>query len=831
MDNPTIQDILPLVEKPSRYLGCEINTVKKDLSKVKLKVALVFPDLYEIGTSHFGIQILYSILNSHPDIAAERVYLPAKDLQKELRENKLPLLTLESGEPLNTFDIIGFSLLYELNFTNVLAVLDLADIPFYSRDRSAQHPLIIAGGPCTCNPEPMADFFDAMVIGDGEEVILQLCKTRMDRKPADPASRKVLLKGWQQIDGVYIPEFFEPLSDEFGRQTVSPRYPKYGSVNRAILGDLDSAFFPQSPIVPFGRPIHDRLRLEVSRGCTRGCRFCQAGMLYRPVRERSVATLLSICEQSIATTGYEDLSLLSLSTSDYGCIGPLIKALMDRYAAKRHAVSFPSLRAGTLTPELMELIKKVRKTGFTIAPEAGSKRLRDVINKNITRDDIVETVREVSQQGWQVIKLYFMIGLPTEGPEDLEAIVDLVQELRQIRDAKGFRIKINVSVTTFIPKSHTPFQWEGQLSLQDSKAKIDWLRKKLKGPGLQFKWQNSETSLLEGLMARGDRRFSRLIETAYGLGCQLDGWSDHFDFDKWNRAILESGIDVDDYTTRRRNPDEPLPWDHIDIGVSRDFLKSEYQKAGAGQTIGDCREGECNLCGVCDFDGIQPRVYDHCSVDPWEEKIPRTKVAGKKIEVTYTKLGQVKYLGHLELMNVFLRALRRADVPLIFSAGFHPKPKVSFLDSLPVGLESHAETLFVSTSGSMEAGEICTRLNQQLPPGIEVTGCREVVGKPKTSRMERIEYQVILKSKRFDEQKLSLFEQAREWVFERQSKKGRIKKIDLKKMVAEIELTSPLKMKIILQKYDGLSVRPAEILARIFELSRENILSARILKL
>lgn len=830
MDNLTIQDILPMVEKPSRYLGCEINTVKKNLSEVKLKVALVFPDLYDIGTSHFGIQILYSILNSHPHIAAERAYLPAKDMQKHLRDKRIPLTTLESGEPLNSFDIIGFSLLYELNYTNVLAVLDLAGIPFYSRDRDPRQPLIIAGGPCTCNPEPMADFFDAMVIGDGEDIFLELCKSWMNSAQDERPSKNILLNRWRKFDGVYIPEFFKPHYDQGGRQTLNPVYPDYTSVGRAVLPDLDCAEFPYSPIVPFGRPIHDRLRLEVSRGCTRGCRFCQAGMLYRPVRERSVSTLLSICEQSIASTGYEDLSLLSLSTSDYGCIGPLIQALMDRYAANRHAISFPSLRAGTLTPELMELIKKVRKTGFTIAPEAGSQRLRDVINKNITRDDIVQTVREVSQQGWQVIKLYFMIGLPTEEPEDLESIVDLVQTLRNIRDNKGFRIKINVSVTTFIPKSHTPFQWEGQLALEESRAKIDWLKKKLKGPGLQFKWQDPETSLLEGLMARGDRRFARLIEMAYKMGCQLDGWSDHFDFQRWKQAIDETGVDIRSYITHR-NPQEPLPWDHIDIGVTHEFLISEFRNAVAGHTIGDCRHGECNICGVCDFESVKPRVYEGCPSEALEKVPVRDHTHARKIEVRYSKLDQARFLGHLELMNVFFRALRRADIPVLFSSGFHPKPKVSFLDSLPVGMENHNEALYISISGSIKVGEIIERLNLKLPRGITVTACSEVKGKPKHGDPQPVAYRVILKQGEFKEKKLNDFKQASEWVFERMSKKGRPKRIDLRKMVTEISIENPSDLKISLRKVNGLAVRPGEVLIRVFGLTREDTQTARIIKL
>ncbi|MGD9174714.1 MAG: TIGR03960 family B12-binding radical SAM protein, partial [Desulfobacterales bacterium] len=439
MSIKTIEDILPLVKKPSRYLGGEINQVKKDPTSVKLRFALAFPDLYEIGTSHFGMQILYHILNSHADIAAERVFAPGMDMDRHLRAAGLRLFSLESRHPLDHFDIIGFSLLYELNYTNILTILELSGIPFYAARRDESFPLIIAGGPCTCNPEPVADFFDALVIGDGESVILQLAECWLEWKKNSSSNKDALLKLWSTIEGVYIPAFFKPHYDDCGFQRLEPRYVDYTRVTRTLVADLDRVAFPHKPIIPFGKPVHDRLRLEVARGCTRGCRFCQAGMIYRPVRERSPDSLTDLCDQSISSTGYEDISLLSLSTGDYGCIVPLMERLMLRYASQNVAVSLPSLRAGTLTPELMELIKTVRKTGFTIAPEAGSQRLRDVINKNISDTEIIKTVKDAFDLGWQVIKLYFMIGLPTETEADLKALVDLVKSLRQIKKTAGRR--------------------------------------------------------------------------------------------------------------------------------------------------------------------------------------------------------------------------------------------------------------------------------------------------------------------------------------------------------------------------------------------------------
>ncbi|MEK6193027.1 MAG: TIGR03960 family B12-binding radical SAM protein, partial [Deltaproteobacteria bacterium] len=436
MTPKSIQDFLPLVERPSRYLGSEINTIRKDLSKTGVSFALAFPDLYEIGTSHFGIQILYQILNKHPDIAAERVFAPAEDVEALLRSSNAPLTSLETNTPLKKFNIIGFSLLYELNYTNILTILDLAGIPFLAKDRDAAFPLVIGGGPCACNPEPLADFFDAFVIGDGEEVALKMAKAWLECRKTNGIEKAAVLDAWSSITGVYIPAMFPVRYNNRGFQVADHtpeeaiRQPE--KVTRAILADLDSAEFPQAPILPYGKPIHDRLRLEVSRGCTRGCRFCQAGMIYRPVRERSEETLMKVSRASLDQTGYEDISLLSLSTGDYSCISSLMASLMATFESSHTAVSLPSLRAGTLTPELMAQIKRVRKTGFTIAPEAGSQRLRNVINKNITRDEIVETVKNAFGLGWKVIKLYFMIGLPTETDQDLQGIIDLVEELRKI---------------------------------------------------------------------------------------------------------------------------------------------------------------------------------------------------------------------------------------------------------------------------------------------------------------------------------------------------------------------------------------------------------------
>ncbi|MGD8448770.1 MAG: TIGR03960 family B12-binding radical SAM protein [Desulfobacterales bacterium] len=833
MSITTIQDILPLVEQPSRYLGSEINTIKKNHHDVKLCFALAFPDLYEIGTSHFGLQILYHILNRHPEIAAERVFAPGVDMENRLRLSGIPMMSLESHKPLDRFDIIGFSLLYELNYTNILTMLELAHIPFFTKQRDDTHPFIIAGGPCTCNPEPVADFFDAVVVGDGENVIMEMSHAWLNWKASGKSDKKTLLRNWSQIEGVYIPLFFKPKYDENGFQSLVPEFSDDHTVKRAIVNDFDHTAFPDAPIIPYGKPVHDRLRIEVSRGCTRGCRFCQAGMIYRPVRERSLETLLSLSDDCIASTGYGDISLLSLSTGDYECIFPLMERLMDRYKSRRIAVSLPSLRVGTLTPELMQLIKKVRKTGFTIAPEAGSQRLRDVINKNIAQEEIENTVKSAFSLGWQVLKLYFMIGLPTETDDDLRAIVDLVKKMHKIKGPKGRKGKLNVSVATFIPKSHTPFQWASQISLDDSKQKIRWLKKNLKMPGVQFKWQNPEVSILEGLWARGDRRLSRLLMNAYKKGCKFDGWSDKFNYQLWHEALCDEGVDIDFYTTRVRDTAEPLPWDYIDTKVTKDFLKNELKKAEKGEHTLDCRAGDCNHCGVCDFKIIKPEVFDNCEIERTKNIFadPVKEPLYKKLKISFSKRGPAKYFGHLELVKIFLRAISRAGIPIKFSEGFHPKPKISFEDPLPVGLESLNENFYLSLRGDFKPQCIVDSLNKHLPKGLSVFNCQLVSSKAVSKELPLATYLVTKKDGIFNEKDLDCFLNDREVIVTRTGPKRKTKKIDLKKMVLKIERPAPNRLKMTLRTEPGKTARPFEVMEKIFCMTVQEIKQATIVKL
>lgn len=833
-----LDDILPLVSKPSRYTGGEVNSLAKSGSSVRLSMALAFPDTYEIGMSHFGMQILYHLLNSRPEIAAERVFAPGTDMVKQLAASDMPLFSLETHRPLASFDIVGFSLLYELNYTNVLMMLHLAGIPFYAADRGGDMPLVIAGGPCTVNPEPMAPFFDAMVIGDGEPVVTEMADAWMRLKDAGGGDKAELLRAWAKIRGVYVPSFFSADFDENGRQKITPLLPGYEKVRRAAVADLDSAFFPEAPLVPFGRPVHDRLRLEIARGCTRGCRFCQAGMIYRPVRERSLSRLVDLAEKGLAATGYEDLSLLSLSTGDYSCLQPLIRELSARHGGSRLALSIPSFRAGTLSSEMMEIIRAVRKTGFTIAPEAGTERLRSVINKNITEAEITDTVKSAFDLGWQLVKLYFMIGLPGETSRDVEAIAELVRRLRGTRPKGKRGGKINVSVGVFIPKSHSPFQWAAQKGSSEAREVIENLRSRLSVRGVEFKWQNPELSRLEGIFARGDRSLARVLVAAWRKGCRFDGWTDCFDNAAWTEAFTEAGVDPEAFLGSI-SPGSFLPWDHIDTGVSREFLLEEYKKALEAESTPDCRYGDCQGCGVCDFETLMP--YNA------SEKNPAAQISGhelqpaddnadsvrhRRLKVVYTKLGPARYFGHLELADILVRALRRAGISLAYSRGYHPKPKIAFTDALPVGVESTTESFFVTVADKTGCAEVTELVNRQLPEGLEITACVPAADKAGPGPRLSATYEITLpEGAFFDQDSADCFFQTASFEITVTSGKGAEKQIDLKSAVDDLWISAPDCLRIRLAAQPGPVVRPGTAILHIFRLSEDVLLRARIIKL
>ncbi len=833
MPKSPIQDLLAFVQMPSRYMGNEINRIKKDPSSVSLSVALAFPDLYEIGSSHFGIQILYHVLNKRPDIVAERVFAPEKDLEKLLRQRNLPLVSLENQRPLKQFDIVGFSLLYELNYTNVLNMLDLAGLPLYAADRGETDPVVLAGGPCVCNPEPMADFFDAMVFGDAEWLILRIADEWLQWK-AKAETKSVLLRQLAQLDGVYVPRLFKATYDEKGFQHLNPDSGVRRSVKRAIISDLDSAPFPDRPVIPFARPVHDRLRLEISRGCTRGCRFCQAGIIYRPVRERDPKTVLDMAHNGLAATGYEDLSLLSLSTGDYHCLGQLMETLMLRCQSQRVAVSLPSLRAGVLTPRLMELIRSVRKTGFTIAPEAGSQRLRDVINKNISFEDVSKTVEDAFGMGWRLIKLYFMIGLPTETVVDMDAIVEMVRQLNTIKGPNGRKGHINVSVTTFIPKPHTPFQWASQISLDESKEKIAYLKSAFDNMRtVRFKWQNSGMSLIEGILARGDRRLGKALVKAWKNGCRFDGWTDQFNLSRWIESLTQSDVPIDFFTSRKRRQEEPLPWDHMDSLVDKRFLKDQWESALRGELVEDCRYGECHACGVCDFEKLQPQVHTSChQLASVQLSAAQETQDFSTYLMTYEKLGSARFFGHLELARHFGRAVRRAGIAVKYSAGYHPMPRISFDNPLPLGVESESEFMRVTAASHYSAQELIDRMNPFLPSGVKLVACKRMHTKKQVCNTTRIDrYHVVLSNATFDPMRIDEFQESGQWDYTRIRHNGRAQHFDLKSVVTHLDPVDERTVEIGIRADTKPTARPADILRSVFGFAETFIQGARIRKL
>ena len=608
-----------------------------------------------------------------------------------------------------------------------------------------------------------------------------------------------------KIDGVYIPSFFTPAYDAAGLQHLTPVFEDYRTARRAFLPSLTKESFPVSPIIPFAKPVHDRLRLEIARGCSRGCRFCQAGMIYRPVRERSLEDLIDITKTSLRTTGHSDISLLSLSTGDYSNLPELMKRLHAIGQEHCNAISLPSIRAEKLTPDLMQIIKKVRKTGFTIAPEAGSQRLRDIINKNLTEDSILSTVENAMTLGWKNIKLYFMLGLPFETLEDIEAICRLSRRLASSY-AKGKKT-INVSTTCFIPKAHTPFQRVPQISLTEAREKLQYLKNNLRHPKINLKWQSPEMSLLEGVWSRGDRRLSKLLVTAFEKGCRLDGWTDKFNFSLWQKAFEETGIDPLFYTTRQRDEDEPLPWDHIDSGVSPEFLKQEFQKAKEMSLTPDCRDHDCNGCGVCDFEEIKPVLYDGFpdtrETDPLpspdQKRLPDD--AFTKFELSFSKLDGARFFGHLELGIIFQRAVKRAGLTARYSQGFNPLMQISFENALPVGMESEEEILWIYFENGTAPDKIVEVLNKELPLGLFITGCRPFKrsqdGNEKSAR-----YSLLLAEGNFDKDEVEHFSRLSEFMVQDLSKKGKTRTTDLRKSVDKISYINLYSLEIIMKPYN-----------------------------
>jgi radical SAM family uncharacterized protein/radical SAM-linked protein len=753
------------VQKPARYLGGEYGSIKKDWNdpQIVARVCLGFPDIYDIGMSHLGLRILYSLLNKHPDLIAERAFSPWVDMEKELRDRGLPLLSLESARPLRDFDVVGLSLQFELTYTNCLQMLDLGGIPLKNEDRGDNDPLVVAGGPTATHPEPLAAFIDAFVIGDGEEAFPALIRAWANAKGRPRAERLRAIAG---ITGVYVPALYETTIDKDAGFVVvdRPKVPEARlPVQRAMVEDLNRYPFPSDGPIAAAEAIFDRMSIEIARGCTEGCRFCQAGMIYRPVRERDPESVIKTVTDSLKNTGWDEVALTSLSTADYSCVSPLVREIMRRLEKEKVSLSVSSLRAYGLDEELLDEIQKVRATGLTFAPEAGTQRMRDVVNKNVTEDQLMQTAERVFSRGWAKMKLYFMIGLPTERDEDVAGIVETGKKALDVgrRVQKGRGPNVTVSVSTHVPKPHTPFQWAALDPLPEIQRKQQILRSEARRANVDLKVHDAPGSVLEGVLARGDRKVGEAIFLAYQRGARFDSWEEQLDLDRWQKAFDDAGVPMARYTNTIPLSAR-LPWSHIDVGLEDGFLTREYRKALKDQLSPPCgkaagmfvhhtnieaattdkRKLVCYDCGVaCDLsamrgdrlvalkklgaEGPVPIDLEKRKPKRPEERRPRaqfTQGAPTRYRIRYTKIGPAAFSSHLDMIRALPRIFRRAGLPLFYSQGFHPKPDLTFGPALSLGVASLDEYVDAKIIADLPLEGLAKLLDEHAPEGLQIMG-------------------------------------------------------------------------------------------------------------
>ena len=785
----------------------------KDGQNISLRFALAFPDVYEVGMSYLGQKILYKILNQRKNIWAERVFAPSLQVAKILGEYKKELSTLESDTPLRQMDVLGFSLTHELSYSTFLYMLDLSNIPFRARDRGEKSPLIIAGG-AVFNPEPVAPFFDLFVLGDGEELLLEISDILLNAKDKK-YSRERTLRELDALPGIYIPSFL---------QKNYPSTTREKEVEKRLLSDLNKAEFPTEQIVPFGKAVHDRFTLEIARGCSRGCRFCQAGTTDRPVRERSLSELADIVSQGLEQTGFEEISFLSLSPGDFSGLEALFEQCFEQCRRKQVSISLPSLRAGSLNPALMSMLCSIKKTGATIAPEAGTERLRAVINKNISEQELLEHTHSLFELGWNNIKLYFMIGLPSETWEDIQGIFELCEKILSTAQNRK-RTHITASISPFVPKPHTPFQWEEQANVQLIQEKIKYLQKLFSGKGkLSLKWQDPYMSFLEGVFSRGGRELAEAVEKAYRQGDVFTSWQETFNLDTWMQVFTDIQITPQDYL-HGRDPETPLPWEHLNLGISRDFLKREKDLAEKAKQTPDCRYNICLECGICNHRSKSSQLHaqdGHKQIFPrlnrtfrdQEQSSPETEsrneidlgYKSQLVKLWFTKQFGAKHLSQLELQSVLERTLRRAELPLSFSQGFNPRPLISFGRALPVGICSVCEWCELYLRSKTALAETLDLLNCKTISGIEFIDLEELDSWDtlQTSLFEEFELSLTLRE---DQQN----DIARKWEdcknktklwVEKDTKKGK-KNVDVIPFIHRIESKSANSIRLLLDWRSG----------------------------
>jgi radical SAM family uncharacterized protein/radical SAM-linked protein len=854
-------------QKPSRYINNEINSIHKE---APVKMALAFPDVYEIGMSHLGLKILYKIINDIPFASAERVFSPWLDLEAEMKVKGIPLASLESNRPLKEFDILGFSLQYELSYTTVLNMLYLGGIPLRAEERnnssSNYYPIVIAGGPCTVNPAPMSPFIDAFLIGDGEEAIREIIDAVYKWKMSGDGKRESILLALSEIEGMFVPSvhnnsplppFNPPLSKGARLPSVGQGYRGVkegrGGIKRRFIESLDDASYPDNPIIPYTSIVHDRVNIEVSRGCSRGCRFCQAGIIHRPVRERSPERVLEIAENSLRNTGYEEVSFTSLSAGDYSCLLQVVREFNKRFSKDKIALSLPSLRVASINCELLREISSVRKTGITIAPEAGSERLRKVINKDFSEDEYEKALKALFEEGWHNVKLYFMIGLPTERGEDIEAIFTMVMKAQKIakQHTKRF-VNINVGVSPFVPKPHTPFQWYGQSPLDELQRKKDYLRGYLTKKGFHVKTHDVEMSLLEAAFSRGDENLAPLIEKAWSLGCRLDGWSEVFDIKTWEKAMDLTGIDAACFAGKTYGKSDQLPWEIIDIGVTKEFLWREKEMSIEGNITPDCSK-VCQNCGIGCENSNKLQVASRNSelqisnsnppLPPFNSPLSkgaRLPSVGQgyrgvkegrggiikrfkpvKIRVEFSKTDRLRFLSHLELMAALHRAIRRSEFPLVYSEGYHPSPKISFGPPLGVSIGGLSEYFDMEVVPPFDIVKNRRTLNSTLPKGLYIKDMVVIPAKEESlsSFITRYGYEI----KGRDLSYINRFLAEKEITIQRERNF-----INLRSMVEEARQIGENTVYLIVVDQGDVKVRLGELLPKVFHVPLEELEITRV---